>query len=1009
MKRILLMFNAILFLLAFLSFREVQAQTIQVKGIVKETNGNPVPGVSVQSMSLKQITITNEKGEFGIKAAGKDTLILSSIGFSTKRIAINGASTLKVTLIATSNELDQIVVVGYGTQRKRDLSGAITTVGAEEIGGRRTVQVSDALQGAIAGVTVTRSSGEPGSSASIRFRGITTIGNNNPLYVVDGVPYNDIDRLNPNDIESITALKDAASASIYGSRAAAGVLLITTKRAKTGQSSLEYNYEFGVQQPTRLPSYAGVVDYLTLYNEFLSNDGSAPIYSKDYINNYLTNNATNPDGFPNVNWQNSVLGESAPRQIHDLAFTIGTEKIKSRVSLGYSDTKALYANKSFQKLSGTINNDLNINDKLNAKIDLSLIRTNNFSTTANPLVRARVLPPIYNDIYQDGRYAPSKDGDNPLAEINKGGYINNLVGQIQGRAMLNYKPITGLTISGLVSPTYTNNRESTWNKRIDFTDVNDASRIISFNRANTSLKESRPYAYSFNGQLLANYTKTFNGNHNLDFLAGYEDNYYYNEYLTATRGSFDLINFPYLDDGSTALRDNSGGASESSLRSYFGRLKYDYKNKYYIQGNLRDDGSSRFNAKNRWALFPSVSGAWTVSEEKFFRDLKFISFMKARASWGQAGNERIGNYPYQANITFNNSLFYNNGKVVPATSGGQIAYAIPDISWETQETFDAGLDINFLGNKLSITADYYHKQTKNILLSLDIPLYMGYERPAQNAGVVSAKGWELSANWNDEVGALKYSLGMNMSDSKTKIVDLKGTQQLGSQANIQGGEFNSWYGYQSAGLFQTAKDVAGSAVLNSNTMAGDVKYIDQNGDGKITPDKDQVLLGGSLPRYIFGINAHAEYKRFEFSFVVQGVAKQLSSSSENNSQVKPFLEGFGNVPTIILGNFWSLNNTPEANQAAIYPRLSRKSDSNNYQMSDFYLINGAYLRVKNITLTYNFSDKLSRKLGTQGLRFYIAGNDLFTLSHFPTGLDPENSATSYPMVRTLLAGLNVKF
>jgi TonB-linked SusC/RagA family outer membrane protein len=1005
MKKLILYLSAVC-CLSVMGLRATAQAPVQGK-VVDET-GAAVPGATIMVKNTTRGTVTSPQGTFRLDASPTDVLVVSAIGHERKEIPVSGQQELRVVLNNTARSLNQVVVIGYGSARKKDLTGAVTTIDAKDIAARNTVQVSDALQGAIAGVTVTRNSSSPGASSTIRFRGITTIGNNDPLVIVDGVPVGSIDDVDPNNIESVTALKDAASTSIYGSRAAAGVILITTKRGKTGQATLEYNYEFGNQIPTQLPHYVNAVRYMQLYNEYLQNDGSAPQYSDDVIINYMQNNAKDPDAYPNTDWQGDILKKSAPRQMHNLALTIGSQKVKTRASVGYSSTDGLYANRSFKRYNVQVNNDFEFNKILSASVDVSALHSDNNQTTGeNPIYAARLMPATYDDLYSDGRFAPGKDGRNPLAMVEQGGYNKVFDNQLTGRIVINVKPFEDLTITALAAPTYDFVRQSVWSKQIEFTALDDPSKVIAYNQANTTLTESRPYNYSFNGQLLAHYTKTIHEDHHLSLLGGYETNYSDSEYLSASRGSFVLTQYPYLDDGSLALRDNSGGASEIALRSFFGRLEYNYRNKYYIQSNVRYDGSSRFNPKTRWGVFPSVSAGWTISEENFFSGVKPVTFLKIRGSWGQEGNDRIGHYPYQAAITFNNALFYNNGIVTPETSGAQVTYALTDISWETQQTSDVGLDAALFNGKLSVSADYYYKQTKGVLLALDIPVYLGFAKPYQNAGEVSSRGWELTTSWSDQVGRLKYNIGFNISDAKTRIDDLKGTEQLGDQANIQGGEFASWYGYRSDGLYQTADDVKNSAVLNANTKAGDVKYVDIDADGKITPDKDKVLLGGSLPRFIFGFTSGFEYGDFDLSLVLQGVGKQLSRLS--NVEVQPFLENFGNIPTGIDGKFWSNSNSAAQNLKARYPRLSRTSDANNYQMSDFWLINGAYLRVKNLTLGYSIQSDFLKRVHMEGVRVYVGANDLFTFSRFPKGWDPEVGASTYPIVTTVMAGIDVKF
>ncbi|RZK44901.1 MAG: TonB-dependent receptor, partial [Pedobacter sp.] len=364
---------------------------------------------------------------------------------------------------------------------------------------------------------------------------------------------------------------------------------------------------------------------------------------------------------------------------------------------------------------------------------------------------------------------------------------------------------------------------------------------------------------------------------------------------------------------------------------------------------------------------------WAISEEAFMQDITWLSFLKLRGSYGQVGNERIGTYPYQAIINFTNALFYQNGVVLPLNGGAQTDYAVENISWETTKTTDVGIDAAFFNNRLTLAADYYKKTTSDILLALDIPLFLGFEKPSQNAGILEVKGWELEMGWRDKIGKLNYSVAFNISDAKSKIIDLKGTQILGAQSTIKGSEFNEWFGYRSSGLYQNAGDTVGSPRLNTNVSPGDVRYVDINKDGRITPD-DKVLLGGSLPRYIYGGNIRFDYNGFDFGLVFQGVGKQNSRLPSNI--VQPFAEAFGNVPLELVGNFWSKTNKPEQNIQARYPRLSTRSITNNYEMSDFWLIDGSYFRIKNLTLGYTIKPDLIKRAGIQALRIYVSANDV---------------------------------
>ncbi len=999
------------------------AQTRQLTGKVSDEQSKALPGVSIVLKGTQQGTVTDVDGQYKLTVpeSGAVTITFSFVGYQAQDIPLEGRTNLDLTMKPDDQSLAEVVVVGYGTQKKKDLTGAISTIGAKDVAGRQTLQVSDALQGSVAGVSVSRTSGAPGSGSTILIRGITTIGTNNPLIIVDGVPVASIDNVNPGDVENITVLKDAASASIYGSRGAAGVILVTTKRAKSGQSSLEYTYEYGVQRATAMPSYAGVQDYMRYFNEQATNDGaSAGPFAQAFINSYLDSNRVRPDLFPNTDWQKSMINrQNAPRQRHDIVFTMGNGKINTKASLGYASSGAFYDNRKYDRYLFRLNNDLQVSEKLGINLDVFYKRTANQgngnelpNNTFNPIYEARVMPPIYDDVYSNGKLALGKDGRNPLAQIREGGFTRTLNNQIGGRMSLNFKPVTGLTLTALVAPVFDLDKNKYFSKQIRFTNP-DGSNSSIVNQARTVLQEGRSEGITMNGQVLANYVKDLKGGHNFDVLVGFEENYRSLENLGASRSGFALTSFPYLNSGSTELRDNSGNANESGLHSFFGRLQYNYKSKYFLQGNLRSDLSSRFASAYRRAVYPSLSAGWTISEEQFMKDTRWLSFLKLRGSWGKAGNERLldkdnnpAYYPYLATVDFTTALFYQNGSVVPLTGGGQQVYAVENITWETSQTTDIGVDAAFLNDRLTLGADYYMKKTTDILLPLDIPLYLGYDKPNQNAGVLNVKGWELEMAWRDRIGKLNYSIAGNLSDAKSTVGDLKGTEFRGDQIIRNGSEYNEWFGYVSNGLFQTQDQITGAPVLNVTTKPGDVRYEDINKDGKITTD-DKVLLGGALPRYIYGGNLRADYAGFDFGLTFQGVAKKRSRL--NSEVVQPFAEAFGNLPADMIGKFYSLNNTAEQNLRATYPRLSRTSNAANYALSDYWLMNGAYFRLKNITLGYTLKQPAVKKTGIQSLRFYVSANDVFSISKFPKYLDPESATYSYPIVTTLMAGATIRF
>jgi len=1001
------------------SVNGVQQPGSKVKGTVKNASGESLPGVSVIVKGTTNGTISDADGNYNLtNVPTEGTLVFSFVGMKTQEAPVVGKATLNVVLEDETIGIEEVVAIGYGTVKKSDLTGAVGSVQGETISERQTTMLSQALQGTTSGVMVTRNNNAPGSTATIRIRGITTIGDSNPLIIVDGVPIDNINDINPNDVESMSVLKDAASASIYGSRAAAGVILITTKRAKSGDVSLTYNMEYGMEKPTALPEYVDVKRYMQMTNELRWNDNNNnaneyPLYAKDVIDNYTTLNAENPNKYPNTDWVGLMLNDYAPRQTHTLGITAGTKAIRTKASLAYDKTDGLFDGKSYERITARFNNDVTITKNLAASFDLFFKRSITNNPQIDPMYNTLISPPVYAAKWADGRVAEGKTGANIWGMTKFGGYNNGWYNQLGGKMSLDYTPLEGLKLSAVISPTLGFDKVKNFRLRVPYYAADDPTLLAGTLEGctQTDLYETRNDNYRVTSQLLANYMKSF-GSHNLNAMVGYENFYAFNENLGASRQKYELTNYPYLDLGPLDFRGNNGSAYENAYRSYFGRLMYNYQNKYFLQGNVRYDGSSRFAEDYRWGTFPSFSAGWVLTEENFMKDIPWLSFLKVRGSWGSLGNERIGNYPYQATIAFSNALFYQGSNVAAAQTAAQTAYAIQDISWETTESIDFGIDANLFDNRLRFTGDYYEKTTKDMLLQLEIPDYIGFDNPDQNTGKMYTKGWEAELGWSDKIGEVGYSISGNISDFQSEMGDLGGTEFIGNQIKKKGSEFNEWYGYLSDGLFQTADDLAASAKLGSNQKVGDVKYKDLSGpdgipDGKISPEYDRVLLGGSLPRYMYGANLKLNYKNFDLSIVLQGVGHQNTRLS--GIMITPLTANWGHMPKIIDGTSWSKYNTDEQNLAAKYPRLTYTNQGVNYAMSDYWLINGGYLRLKNITLGYNLPTSLIQKINLQRVRIYGSASDIFTIDNYPKGWDPEVAESGYPITSSYIFGLSVTF
>ena len=1012
-----------------LSGKAADSRSKTVSGTILDAAGEPIVGANVVEKGTTNGTITDVDGRFSLAVASGATLQVSYIGYVTQEVSVadvEGALTL--TLREDSETLDEVVVIGYGTARKKDLTGAVSAVKGADLASRRTTQLSTALQGATSGVLVTRDNGAPGATAgSIKIRGVTTIGDTSPLVIIDGVP-GDINQVNPNDVESMSVLKDAASASIYGSRAAAGVIVITTKRAKADDLSLNYNFEYGWDIPTELPDFVGAKRFLEMTNETRYNDNNSggwyQTYSEEQVNNWISRNATEPDLYPITDWQKVLLKSSAPRQTHSVNIAGGSKVVKTKASFRYDKVGGLYVNRDYDRFMIRVNNDITINKWLAAHLDVNFSRAYSENPFGNPMsLGSRATPPIYAVRWTNGLWGDVKDGENPLAIIADGGSKKTWNNRVGGKAAIDITPIEGLKISAVVAPTYLFDKEKAFKKQVPYTYANDPNTVKGYmaGLTRTNLKEIRNDNHDLTTQLFANYDKSF-GKHSLSAMVGYEDYYAFWENLDASRDQYELVDYPYLDIGPETYRDNGGNAEEYAYRSFFGRIAYGYADRYLLQANFRRDGSSRFAPKYRWGNFPSFSAGWVVSEEPFMKEWKGnpFSYLKLRASWGVLGNERISNisdnnkqnyYPWQSALNFGSALFYNNKTVTSLSTAAQRYYAVKNISWETTETWDLGLDANFLDGRLRFSADYYQKHTRDMLIATEIPKFIGYDNPFVNAGRMDTKGYDLEIGWADQAGDFKYSVSANLSDFISRMGNLGGTEFLGDQVKMQGSEFNEWYGYLSDGLIQTEADLNGPK-LNSSVTYGDIKYKDISGpdgvpDGKISPEYDRVLLGGSLPRFMFGVNFTASWRGFDLALAFQGVGKQQVRIERN--MVEGLQQNYLGFPAIVDGNYWSAKNSAEENLRVKYPRLTRTNVEANMAMSDYWLFNGRYLRLKNLTLGYTLPAALTQKVRMEAVRFYVSGSDLFCLSKYPHGWDPEVSTTGYPITMSVLLGVSVNF
>ncbi|MEQ9441724.1 MAG: TonB-dependent receptor [Cyclobacteriaceae bacterium] len=1004
-----------------------EIQTATISGKVTDETGEPLPGATVLEKGTNNGTITDIKGNFSINVSEDATLLVSFVGYKAQEIALNGQNSIEISLIADYASLEEVVVVGYGATKKKDLTGSVSSIGSEILENRQSVQVSDALQGTMAGVTVTRNNSKPGSGSNIMVRGVTSLNVNDPLVIVDGVPGLQLNDINPGDIESISVLKDAASQAIYGARAAAGVIVVTTKRGSQGKPQFSYNYEFGFSSPTQSPKYVDAQTYRILYNEASVNDGGGEIWDATENENYQQLHAENPDKYPDTNWQDLMLAESPTnRHRHDMSVALGQENLSTRASLSYVSEDGLYAGFDYDRYTLRVNNNLKINNILSFNVDLYYKNAQttdpNDHVDGSVIIAARRYPGVYNAIRTDGQYGQGKDGINPYADLLEGGYTDMVENSYNGVIGLTLSPIEGLNIKANFSPT------------ISTTDVESFDTPPYILREGTvdeywpqeplTLSESTSTFKNMTRQVTANY-QTAISDFKLDLLGGYEEVGVVYESTNAVARNL-YVKLPSLGFGDPALAVNGQTARENTLRSFFGRVNLNYQDKYLIQSNLRYDGSSRFSKDNRWGLFPSASLGWVVSNESF--DLpSFISFLKLRASYGEVGNERVGSenslfnyYPYQALFGRTNTPIYTGGSIVAGLGVNQSFLADEQIQWETTKTLDYGVVLGFLEDRVNVEVDYYKKTTEDIILSLDIPDYLGFtDNTKTNVGSMTAKGLDVELSYQNQIGQLRYQAAFNISHVSTEVLNVGGREDFttngGATINIKNRAYNEWYGFESNGIYTTQEE---ADAYGANGKAGNVWLIDQltvdtDGDGifdardSVINEQDRMPLGPSIPEIVYGGSISLEYKGLDLSLIFQGVGKQQLRSA--GYQITPFQSTFGNVPTVLIGDIWRPGNTDAENANVTYPRYSL-STPENYYVSQHWLFNGSYFRVKNITLGYTLPNELTSKFEVDRLRFYVGLRDYFTIApNFIEGWDPEVSNESYPILKSVLFGLNVKF
>ena len=1017
-------------LLLLLFFGQVAFSQTVITGTVTDSFGQPLPGANIIIENSTRGGSTDFDGKFTVEANSGEILIVSYVGFITNKTTIDERTSYTIVLSEDNAQLDEIVVVGYGQQKKINLTSSIATVNFKEEVNQPVTNSGQLLYGRFSGVQLTQTSGNPGADgSSIVIRGIGTFGNSTPLIVIDNIQYDDLAAFNnlaPADIETISVLKDASASAIYGARGANGVVLVTTRKGKKESSEVSYNGFYGVQDVTVMPKFLNASNYAMLMNEKFSNESLNfnPRYTDEQIE--AINNGSLPDQFANTNWADEVLQQAAI-QNHNFSFSGGSKSTSYRVSLGYMGQNSIIKSKFSTERT---NLSVNISSKLKEWMQLSTVTNafwrrnegpsggqNAFDGDNGIIYSLQRTAPTIPVFYSNGEYGivdgaylntnPSLLTQNPLRR----GYFGDF-----NSDNINISHITGLTINftkdisfetrGSANVIYSN--ASDFSPRFRLNDW-DGNEVISNDLNN--LNNSTNFEYRLLNENLLKYKKTFKDVHNVGAMLGHSVSYIRNDGFSGQLSGFPTDNIQEFNGGGLIEPAVAGSASEEAYQSFFTRLSYDYNGKYLAEITLRRDGSSKFGSEYAYGNFPAASVGWRVSQEDFMGNFKKISDLKFRASWGISGNDRIGNYIYEQ--TYNPGIDYILGDGTNVVGVAITSLANPFVRWEETEQYDLGLDLAMFDNKLEIILDYFNRNSKDILYTnFPVPNTLGVTNlQAQNAASMINTGLELGVNYRGKIGDAKYSVGTNMTKFlKNEVTGLgDGGEETITATNIirVGEAFRSFYGYQAIGIFQSLEEVVNSPTQfgNNNTNAGDVRYADISGpdgvpDGVIDAN-DRTVIGNPNPDLLFNFNLAFEYKGFDVNALFQGVYG-----------IDRLLMGNGNLPFADDRSngleYWIDRWTPDNPNSG----LPRVGGQNNTVVSTFYIQDASYLRLKNLEIGYSLPKKILDEFKISKLRIFIGAQNYLTL----TGLenfDPEGgtgnlSNRNAPLYKTVTFGLNLK-
>lgn len=989
------------------------------KGLVKDATGESVIGASVVVKGTTNGTITDFDGNFSLDGIKKgDVIVISYVGYQTQEIKWNG-SPLNVILKEDSKTISEVVVVGYGTQKKANLSGSVAMVDSKELENRPIQNVSSGLQGLMPGVAITGTNGAPGQDAGkIRVRGIGTLNEAGPYILVDGIETGTLSAVDPNDIESISVLKDAASAAIYGSKAANGVVLITTKRGKTGQTKISYSGYLSFQNATNMIERMGSYEYASLLNQALEAEGMSKRFNDTELQKFKDGN---DPLYPDTDWYDLAY-KTGVQHRHNVNINGGSENVKYMASLGYLNQTGILPNAGREQFNARTNLDMKINKRLSARMNLSFIK-NDYSDassayyggSSDQIIRQlNLIAPWIVARYDDGTWGTISDGS-PIAWLDSGMKVNRDNYNFSGMAAVDYEIFDGLKLT--LQGAYVNNLQN----------YNYFQKYIKYNEnkeSDPSQLDERFYKWDrTNYDALLNYNKNF-GKHNIKGLLGWHTEKYNYKYQKAVRKKFPNNELTDMNAGDASTQSNEGYTAELAMISWFARINYDFAGKYLLEANIRADASSRFAEGHRWGYFPSFSGAWRISEEAFMESAKdsWLSGLKIRASWGQLGNQDAlsgsNNDYYPALNTYNLDSKYAFGGSL--NSGYyQRKYRLETISWEKASTWGVGVDFT-LFNKLNGSLDYYNRKTTGIIMDVTVPKEFALDAYKDNVGSMRNSGIEINLSYNTKIGQVDFGIAGNFSYNKNEILDLGGgdpNKYLDatdgySQRNKVGEAMNSYYIYRADGFFNSQEEADAYTAKYGNPFgktfkAGDLRYVDTNKDGKLTAD-DREYCGSSDPKIIYGFNINAGWKGIDLSLMFNGAAgvKRLFDGYE----VYGNFSGDAAHPATIWRDAWTPDNH-DASMPRIFYDTNSASSSRSVQ-SDFWLQDTSYLRLKNLQLGYTLPKGWLNSVGVENIRIYYSVENLLTFDKMKINIDPESTSqrlSSYPLLRTHAFGVNVTF